>query len=119
MSARETRRVSVRTDAFDVYMGRADWTPPGFTGEGADGYFGNPVGTLDAFRPYFERRVEADGAYRARIEGLRGRRLGCWCRTGKDCHVDIIVDWMERSDESGILSKMAERLGNRNNPAGA
>lgn len=114
-----TTRVCVRRlppSGYDVYMGRAGWCPPDFHGEGSDGYFGNPVGTVEAFASYFEQRIAEDIEYQNRISGLRGKRLACWCTDDKPCHVDTIIDWLDGqkqgagSSEVEVLAALAERL---------
>lgn len=94
-----TRAVNLRTEAFDVYIGRP--------GHGHSGYFGNPyhvrehgAEALGKFREYFYARLEADAEFRARVRGLRvrglrGKRLGCFCKPGP-CHGDIIAAWVEQ-----------------------
>ena len=80
-----TQVVNLRHAAFDVYIGRA--------GHGHDGYFGNPGKTVYDFKTYFDQRIVTDPDYRTRIEDLRGKTLGCFCKP-KPCHGDIIVSWL-------------------------
>jgi hypothetical protein len=98
-----TTVVNIRTSRYDVYIGRG--------GQGKDGYFGNPfrVGelcsrcfnrhetresTLDCYRAYLLKRVKNDPVFKERLEGLRGKVLGCFCRPFA-CHGDVIVDYLE------------------------
>ena len=88
----ETRVVNLHREPFDVYIGRA--------GKGQDGYFGNPFSILrhgkDAlplYEQHFAVRIATDAAFRARVEGLRGKTLGCFCKP-KPCHGDIIAAWV-------------------------
>lgn len=97
-----TEVVNMRTDAYDVYIGRA--------GRGHSGYFGNPVRsgevcpvcdeihrapgrTLPCFTRYFESRVAQDETFRLRVLALYGKKLGCFCKP-KPCHGDIIARWV-------------------------
>jgi hypothetical protein len=87
----ETRVANLRVEPYDVYIGRA--------GKGQDGYFGNPYTlrehgqkALELYRSYFEARL-SDPAFRARVEGLRGKVLGCFCKPGP-CHGDIIAAYL-------------------------
>jgi ribA/ribD-fused uncharacterized protein len=93
---------------YDVYIGRG--------GKGADGYFGNPhpigkpcshcngaihdrTSCLAAYQRDFETRIARDAEFRRRILELRGKRLGCFCKTPKaplPCHGDIIAAWLDR-----------------------
>lgn len=91
-----TRVVNFKKMPFDVYIGRA--------GHGYDGYFGNPIlingdsksereRVLRAYRVYFADRILADARFRYRVEELRGKVLGCFCKP-KACHGDIIAQWL-------------------------
>ena len=113
-----TRVVNLRHEAYDVYIGRA--------GHGQDGYFGNPHDTselcracsrvhpkgggdaIDAYRSYFLVRIEADPEFKSRILSLRGKILGCFCKTKKGtglCHGDVIVEWLkEYSHNAGTAT---------------
>lgn len=92
----KTRVVNLRTDDYDVYIGRA--------GHGHDGYFGNPIrrgpdeprgSTLVKYEAYFLKRVEADDEFRRRVLALKGKRLGCFCKPKRACHGDIIAKWLD------------------------
>ena len=87
-----------RQESYDVYIGNP--------GKGNDGYWGNPFalwmysGKVDRneclrmYRWYFNFRVKTDPQFRKRLEGLRGKRLGCFCSPAA-CHGDIIVEYLE------------------------
>lgn len=93
-----TRVVNLRRESFDVYIGRG--------GHGQDGYFGNPfrlnaeassevrAEALSKFRTYFDERIRIDAEFRRRVEGLRGKRLGCFCKP-KPCHGDVYVEHLD------------------------
>jgi hypothetical protein len=86
---RATRVVNLRAEPFDVYVGRA--------GKGQDGYFGNPHKRdegLGSFRSYFLTRLARDAEFKRRVEELRGKVLGCFCKPGP-CHGDVIVEWLD------------------------
>lgn len=96
-----TRVVHVDLASYDVYIGRA--------GHGlGDGYFGNyERGATRAervanFRTRFLMRVKVDPAYRARVEELRGKALGCFCKdkAGQGiCHGDVYVEYFRGGEE--------------------
>lgn len=104
-----TRVVNIRgSEPYDVYIGRA--------GHGESGYFGNPypigqicsrcgelhesaASTLPCFAEYFLDRLGDDPEYRARVRGLKGLVLGCFCGFGNPCHGNVMTDWLNRSDE--------------------
>lgn len=91
--------VNLHKEKYDVYIGRA--------GKGQNGYFGNPFpsnreltreDSIDTFKVYLLERVKVDPEFKARLEGLRGLRLGCFCKP-KACHGDVIVAYLEGSLE--------------------
>lgn len=95
----KTTVVNIRTGAkYDVYCGRA---------RGAfGGTFGNPyvIGSdgdrtevIRKFRIYFHERLGMDPTFRAAVEALRGKILGCFCKP-LDCHCDVIIEWLESTD---------------------
>lgn len=106
-----TRVVNLRREPWDVYIGRP--------GQGLDGPFGNPIrrgvpclmcadgtihvhggDTLGCYEAWLRARLGRDAAFRAAVEGLRGRRLGCFCRPDSGfggrllCHGQVIVGWL-------------------------
>jgi hypothetical protein len=98
-----TKVVNLRRDPYDVYIGRP--------GRGEAGYFGNPCvagrvcgvcgqlhdgggDTLGCFERYFNDRLKRDWEFRARVLGLVGKTLGCFCKP-KPCHGDIIAAWVD------------------------
>lgn len=99
----QTTVVNLRREEYDVYIGPA----------GHEGYWCNPyrVGqtcrrcgevhatggeTLRCFREYFLERVEHDEEFRRRLEELRGKRLGCFCKPGP-CHGDVIAEFVDNA----------------------
>lgn len=102
---------------YDVYIGRK--------GHGLDGYFGNPhsvyMGTswteckiceklhnreesLKMYIEYFYKRINTDKEFLQKIESLKGKILGCFCRpkngfNGKLlCHGQIIAGYLYNID---------------------
>lgn len=81
---------------YDVYIGRA--------GHGDPGYFGNPfTGTerdqnVKNFKDYFHDRLKRDIEFRKRVEQLRGKVLGCFCKP-RPCHGDVIADYVNNLPE--------------------
>ncbi len=91
----KTTVVNIRSDRYDVYIGRA--------GKGQSGYFGNPFrltdqsargSTLEKYREYFLNRIQTDSEFKQRILSLKGKKLGCFCKP-HPCHGDIIVEYLE------------------------
>ncbi len=102
----KTTVVNLRTDKYDVYIGRK--------GKGKDGYFGNPIiigrrcvlcnrvhsdngSTIRCFRIYFFRRISDDIMFREMVQELKGKTLGCFC-VPKPCHGDVIKEYLDEMD---------------------
>lgn len=92
----KTTVVNIRYSKYDIYIGRA--------GHGHSGYFGNPFSAsknggrenaIALYREYFYKRLRVDPEFARRTKGLKGKRLGCFCKP-KNCHGDIIVEYLER-----------------------
>lgn len=102
-----TRVVNINREPYDVYIGRA--------GKGQDGYFGNPIQfnekcpecgrihkdnstgreeLVECYRYWFWRKIKNDPEFKRRIEELKGKTLGCFCKP-KPCHGDIIAFYLE------------------------
>lgn len=98
-----TRVVNIKSDPYDVYIGRA--------GKGQDGYFGNPyrIGgycqrcelllpeakdAVRCFKHYFLERLRTDHSFKIAVLSLDGKVLGCFCKPGP-CHGDVIAEWLE------------------------
>jgi hypothetical protein len=88
----DTRVVHCQREPYDVYIGRpSDW--------------GNPFTHIKDRSTKAEfivrNREEAIAKYRAwlisqpemlkKLEELRGKTLGCWCKP-KSCHGDVIIE---------------------------
>jgi len=91
--------VHCKKDPYDVYIGRPSiWGNP----------YSHKEGTLAKYK--VDTREEAIQRYKthlldnpdllAKIEELRGKTLGCWCRPQR-CHGDIIIEVLE--DRGNIL----------------
>lgn len=103
MKIQPTRVVNIKTEAYDVYIGRP--------GKGLAGPFGNPhvveepckecLGLVHKrgeaiyyFRQYFHERLKKDFSFRTKVLALKGLRLGCFC-SPKPCHGDVIAHWVD------------------------
>lgn len=87
-----TCAVNVKHEDCDVYLGRA---MPGFLAS----EFGNPFrigrdGTRAQVLAKYKAWLLSQPQLMAKLESLRGKRLGCWCKP-LSCHVDIIVELLE------------------------
>jgi len=92
----KTTVVNIRRQEYDVYIGRA--------GNGHDGYFGNPFSVVQNggrekaiafYREYFLNRLRVDSEFAKRVQELKGKRLGCFCKP-KNCHGDVIAEYLEK-----------------------
>lgn len=99
-----TRVVRVKEEKYDVYIGRSGAiVEPDVMQKLTYGYFGNPFrigpdGTreevIEKYRAWFKMRIKNDSEFRKRIEELRGKTLGCFCKP-LACHGDVIVEYLE------------------------
>lgn len=90
--------VNVKTNDYDVYIGDAN----PFLGE-KKSIFANPFPikfgrgrkkAIELYRKWFYDKINSSHGFKARVEKLRGKRLGCWC-TPKPCHGDVIVEYLK------------------------
>lgn len=104
----KTQVVNIRLEKCDVKICRLpdNSIPPPPNG----GCFGNPYplakcsreDAIRGYRAYFMERVESDPEFRKAVLGLRGKRLGCFCKQPDRevaCHGDVIVEWLESNLE--------------------
>jgi hypothetical protein len=87
-AAAPTRVVNLQHEPYDVYIGRS---MPGLPGRG----WGNPFyigrdGTREEVIARYRDWIKTQPALLARLEELRGKRLGCWCKP-EPCHGDVLV----------------------------
>ncbi len=73
---------------------------------GRPSIFGNPfrlrnphdererAAVLSRYRQWFLTRIATDPAFRAQIQTLHGRDLGCWCAP-RACHGEVILAWLQ------------------------
>lgn len=48
---------------------------------------------IERYREWFHEQIK-NPEFRAEVEQLRGRDLGCWCAP-RACHGDVILDWLD------------------------
>lgn len=104
------RRVSVTTVGH-VKEGRGFYIARGGPNHG---FFGNPIrlnhecqeckqvhrntgDTLACYEKYLRRRLYIDSYFRERVEGLKGKRLLCFCKKRGDepCHGDVLARYVD------------------------
>ena len=74
------------TDPTFQYIGRA--------GHGFDGYFGNPLRTIEGYAEWCFDRLKHDSVFRERVRALSGKTLVCFCKP-KRCHGDILAAYAD------------------------
>ena len=99
-----TQVVNLRTEKCDVKICRTKDNKIPHAPE--SGCFGNPFFlkdvddeverevVLEKYRKYFLAKVELDLDFRKAVLGLRGKKIGCFCKPRR-CHGDAIVEWLE------------------------
>lgn len=87
-------RRGLRLGASEVYIGRPS-------------IFGNPFkltagesrdDVLTKYAEYFTRRMREDTTFATAINGLKGKRLFCWCKAHQSCHADVIIHFLDSED---------------------
>lgn len=97
-----TTVVNILTDEYDVYIGRSN-SHLGLEASvfqniyRLEDYNNNRITVLELFRIAFLKRVWMDGDFKRKVEKLRGKRLGCYCKP-KKCHGDLIVEYLRTGD---------------------
>lgn len=84
-----------RGEKADVYIGR----PSPFGNPYVIGPDGDRDEVIRLFRAYFYGRLEMDPAWKAKVEELKGRSLGCYCAP-MACHGLVIAEYLDRPRSS-------------------
>lgn len=97
-----TTVVNVRTDEYDVYIGRANRSRAL-----AQSIFANPypIGKdynreqcLELYEKYIRYMLAETEYFKDKLLTLKGKRLGCWC-TPLACHGDVLVKILGEMEE--------------------
>ena len=111
-----TNVVNLRRGAYDVYIGRR--------GHSQTGEFGNPVAvgracpecgnihrtggsTLRCFARYMYKRMKHDPSWAQKVENLRGKTLGCFCKPAP-CHGDVYAVYLDSDGDWAAVKKFLE-----------
>lgn len=85
-----TRPVNVRTEAYDVYIGRpSKWGNPFQIGMN-----GTREEVIRQYENWLQRRIDDGTITREDLKKLYGKRLGCYCKP-QACHGDILANIVE------------------------
>lgn len=99
----EVAHVRIDSD-IDVYGGRGkNAAHISNTQVGERGWLGNPykitkhqprLEVIARYSDVFLNRVKDDVTFKRAVHGLRGKRVGCWCRSvtasEPPCHLDVV-----------------------------
>ena len=102
-------------DPRNVYIGRRGVVfIDGRRFPAADSVFANPFkigkghGTREAvvkaFEAHFRARLQAEPGLVAALQGLRGKRLGCWCAPAA-CHGHVLTKLLAEMDPSEVSKR--------------
>ena len=83
-----------RADGGSADMGNTDPVEPGWLGNPyplAHGYTREQA--VDLFREDFIEKLRGDDGFRAAVDKLEGKTLGCYCKP-EACHGDVIVAYL-------------------------
>lgn len=107
----KTTVVNVKTDDFDVYIGRAMRGRPGsvWCNPSHVGVHGTRDECIEQYRLHLKVLLDANPELHLQLEALRGKRLGCWCKPHA-CHGDVLVEVLEGPVESGPPAPIQQPL---------
>lgn len=89
-----TKVVNIRKEGYDVYIGRG--SP--FGNQFIIGRDGCRKDVIQKYRVYFNFRVMRDPEFRKKVLALKDKTLGCFCRPEKECHGDVIREFLDSED---------------------
>lgn len=96
----DTIRVNIKEAQYDVYMGRPSiWGNPFIIGR---------HGTREEVIKKYKEYLLNDPLLMSEIMSLRGKVLGCFCKTNEACHVDVIIEVIEALEKGDIKTGTAK-----------
>lgn len=95
----KTRVVHCKQENYDVYIGRGNiWGNPFTHKEGTTAQF--KVESVEEAVQKYRDWIQTQPQLLAKIPELKGKVLGCWCKTKKNpnalCHGDVLVELAEK-----------------------
>lgn len=87
-----TELLNIRHGKADVYIGRG--SP--FGNPYVLGVDGDRDEVIRLYRIYFYDKIRSDQKFRAQVESLRGKKLGCHC-SPLACHGDVILEYLTQA----------------------
>lgn len=89
----KTKVVHCKKEKYDVYIGR-----PAYFGNPFEiGIDGNREEVIEKYKDWFVMQIKTNNVFRKQLDKLKGKTLGCWCKP-KDCHGDIIAEYLNKND---------------------
>lgn len=86
----KTKVVNKKHSEYDVYIGRgSEWGNPFIIGKD-----GTREEVIEKYRERLEAAILSDPTFILKLEQLKGKRLGCFCKP-KACHGDVLVEKIE------------------------
>ena len=101
----ETCVVNARYDYYDIYIGRGNRFLNLPESEWANPYRIGPDGGREEVLAKYEAHVRSRPDLMARLEELRGKRLGCWCAP-KPCHGLVLIKLLEEEEQAKKLAAL-------------
>ena len=86
-----TGLVNIKKARCEVYIGRG--TP--FGNPYVIGENGTREDVIRLFRAYFYERLKREPEWKAKVEKLKGKVLGCHCLP-QDCHGRIYIEFLDK-----------------------
>lgn len=90
----ETKVVNLRSEPFDVYIGRGSGDRGVFGNRFEIGKDGDRAEVIRLFRVDFYQRLQFEPGFLEKVLGLEGKRLGCFCKP-LPCHGDVYIEFLE------------------------
>lgn len=99
-----TRVVNIRMETYEVYIGRPSLFGNPFSfrkSKLAKEIVKKPEDAIDKYREWFYNKIKGDEKFRKEVEKLRGKTLGCFCKSAKGfqgqvlCHGQVIAAFLD------------------------
>ena len=79
----ETKRVHYKKEPYDIYVGRpSDWGNP---------FRISKTMSRDEAVDLYENWIRKKPELIERLPELKGKVLGCWCKSDERCHADVLI----------------------------
>lgn len=98
-------RVNFKDDEYDIYIGRpSKWGNP-FSHKRENIAEFQTKSRKESLVKYEEWLTKGDGKYLMDdLSELKGKKLGCWCKSNQKCHGDILIRLVNNLSKKGLES---------------